>query len=59
MQSVFEFLLEPYKGTDPRGEYICPDCGGVMYCVGETASGDAIYQCQNHECNEISKIIFQ
>jgi hypothetical protein len=59
MQSVFEFLLEKYDGVDPRGAYVCPVCGGVMYCVEETASGDALYQCQNQECNEISKVIFQ
>jgi len=38
--------LKKYHGADPRGEYICPHCGGVLYCVDETKVGDPIYQCQ-------------
>jgi hypothetical protein len=44
--------LQKYQGDDIRGEYICPDCEGVLYCVGEAKGGDPVYQCQQcqNEC---------
>lgn len=45
-ETIYPEDLSVYHGDDPRGEYYCPDCGGVMYCVDETPSGDAVYECQ-------------
>lgn len=41
--------LETYQIKDLKemeGEYLCPNCGGIMLCVNETKAGDAVYECQ-------------
>lgn len=46
MEECNHMDLKKYHGDDSRGEYVCSECGGVLYCVEETKAGDAIYQCQ-------------
>lgn len=42
--------LETYQIVDLKenteGEYLCPNCGGIILCVDETKAGDAVYECQ-------------